>query len=396
MVLPGACHATAAAGMAALQVFYSSSTGLWRSTGWWNAANALETTIDYSRLTNQKKYHPIISNTYEKHKASGFLEAEVYDDQGWWALTWIKAYDLTGERRYLDTAKSIFKDMQKGWDSKCGGGMWWHKDRKYKNAITNELFFTIAIRLHQRTVNDYGRGSYIDWAKHGWNWLKRSGMINRQNLVNDGLDDRCRNNGQTTWTYNQGVVIGGLVDLYKSTKDRSYLQQAHAIAKATIKHLSHKGVLVERCEPNCGNDGPQFKGIFIRNLAYLQDTAPDPQYRTFILKNADTVWAKSRNARDQFGLSWSKQFDKADAARQSAALDVLNAAIPLKDPTCVVERIPPTEQSRLENDRELSYPLFSMQVSEANEIRFELPQFFLNPEQMPFIGLFKIQENTQT
>lgn len=394
MVLPGACHATAAAGMAALQVFYSSSTGLWKSTGWWNAANALETTIDYSRLTNQKKYHSVISNTYEKQKARGFFHADVYDDQGWWALTWIKAYDLTGEKRYLDTAKSIFKDMTKGWDSKCGGGMWWHKNRDYKNAITNELFFTVAIRLHQRTVNDYGRGSYIDWAKHGWNWFKRSGMINKKNLVNDGLDNRCRNNGKTTWTYNQGVVIGGLVDMYKSTKDRSYLKQADAIAKATIKHLSRNGILSEPCEPNCGEDGPQFKGIFMRNLAYLQETAPDPQYKAFIIKNADTVWAKSRNDRDQFGLSWAREFDSADAARQSAAIDVLNAAIPLKDPSCVVEKIPPNNQSRLEN--EISYPLFSMQVTESNEIRFELPKLFIELEPIPFVSLFNLSENTQS
>ncbi|HTL90653.1 MAG TPA: glycoside hydrolase family 76 protein, partial [Leptolyngbya sp.] len=156
MVLPGVCQA-AAAGMAALQLFYSTSTGLWNSTGWWNSANALATTIDYSSFSKQPTYHHVIANTYEKQKATRFTEADVYDDQGWWALAWIKAYDLTGETRYLNTAKAIFKDMQTGWDSKCGGGMWWRKDRQYKNAITNELFFTVAIRLHQRTSNDKGK-----------------------------------------------------------------------------------------------------------------------------------------------------------------------------------------------------------------------------------------------
>lgn len=35
-------------------------------------------------------------------------------------------------------------------------------------------------------------------------------MINEQKLVNDGLteDGSCRNNGQTEWRYNQGVVLG--------------------------------------------------------------------------------------------------------------------------------------------------------------------------------------------
>ena len=39
-------------------------------------------------------------------------------------------------------------------------------------------------------------------------------MINENLLVNDGLDPRtCTNNGAETWTYNQGVVLGGLVAL---------------------------------------------------------------------------------------------------------------------------------------------------------------------------------------
>lgn len=326
MVLPGACHATAAAAMAALQVFYSSSTGLWKTTGWWNSANALETTIDYSRITNTNTYRPMIANTFEKQQNTKFLNQWMYDDDGWWALAWIKAYDLTGEKRYLTMAKTIFNDMKKGWDSTCGGGMWWKKNRTYKNAITTQLFMTVAIRLHQRTVNDDGKGSYIDWAKRSWQWFKQSGMINRDNLVNDGLNDRCRNNGQTTWTYNQGVILGGLVDLYQSTNDRTYLDEANKIAKAAIRYLSAQGVLREPCEPNCGKDGAQFKGIFIRNLSYLYQTTRDPQYKTFILQNARAIWAQSRNESNQIGLIWGKKFDVADASRQSAAIDALNAA----------------------------------------------------------------------
>jgi hypothetical protein len=44
-------HVCAAAGAATLQRWYDQSTGLWTSTGWWNAANALTAVIGYSKLT---------------------------------------------------------------------------------------------------------------------------------------------------------------------------------------------------------------------------------------------------------------------------------------------------------------------------------------------------------
>ena len=39
-------------------------------------------------------------------------------------------------------------------------------------------------------------------------------------LVNDGLTAGCANNGGTTWTYNQGVILGGLAALHELTGDR--------------------------------------------------------------------------------------------------------------------------------------------------------------------------------
>lgn len=85
----------------------------------------------------------------------------------------------------------------------------------YKNAITNELFLTVAVRLHQRTR---GVNEYLSWARRSWDWLDRSGMVDARGLINDGLDPSCKGVVPSTyWTYNQGVILGGLVDLADST-----------------------------------------------------------------------------------------------------------------------------------------------------------------------------------
>jgi hypothetical protein len=41
------------------------------------------------------------------------------------------------------------------------------------------------------------------------------------------------------------------------------------------------------------------------------------------------VWDNNTNASHQFGLRWTGPFDRADAARQSSALEALNAAVAL-------------------------------------------------------------------
>ena len=62
--------------------------------------------------------------------------------------------------------------------------------------------------------------------------------------------------------------------MYKITSDVSYLSNAEAIANAATGTLVNNGILKESCEPSsCGGDGPQFKGIFMRNLGYLYSTS---------------------------------------------------------------------------------------------------------------------------
>src|SRR5579859_6366534 len=316
-------NANAATAASVLQSWYNSS-GLWNTTGWWNAANCVDIIETVIEANNSRNYLSVITNTYNLNSSGNFLN-NYYDDEGWWALAWIRAFDLTGDLRYAIMARRIFNDMTTGWDSTCGGGIWWSKDRTYKNAIANELFLLVAIRLHERTPGDAGTGSYIDWATREWTWFKNSGMINAQNLVNDGLNN-CTNNQQATWSYNQGVILGGLTELYKVSGDTNYLHQAEVMADAATSTLvDANGVLVEPC-PSCGGgDVPQFKGIFIRYLAWLYDLDRKPAYFNFLFKNAHSVWFNDRNASNQFGLAWSGPVDATDAARQSSAMSPIGA-----------------------------------------------------------------------
>jgi predicted alpha-1,6-mannanase (GH76 family) len=328
---PAGNRARAAAAVRALQRWYDPSTGLWQGTGWWNAANALTAVIGYTKLTGDDGYASVIGTTFTaaQRRHPGFINS-FYDDNGWWALAWVAAYDVTRDGRYLDAARAIFARNTAGWDDTCRGGLWWNQARNYKNAITTELFVTLAALLHQRTQASTG---YRTWALRAWDWFAAAGLIGAAGLVNDGLNTSCQNNGGSPWTYNQGVILGGLGALFDITGDSGYLEQGEAIADAALSQLcTPGGILAEPCEAaaeGCNGDQTQFKGIFVRYLYDFWRRGRKQAYRTFILANADSLWQHDKNAADQFGLRWTGPFDRADASRQSSALDALNAAAAL-------------------------------------------------------------------
>jgi predicted alpha-1,6-mannanase (GH76 family) len=153
-----------------------------------------------------------------------------------------------------------------------------------------------------------------------------SNLINADNLINDGLDSACHNNRRNTWSYNQGVILGGLSVLSKETGDAKMLERAQSIATAAIAKLSDRdGILHDTCEPNCGADGVQFKGIFTRGLGVLNAAAPQARFKEFLTANAESVW-RNQDANHKFGVVWSGPSDPKTAATQVSALDALLAA----------------------------------------------------------------------
>jgi predicted alpha-1,6-mannanase (GH76 family) len=303
------------------------------------------------------------------------FQTPYYDDEGWWALAWIKAYDLTLDPQYLKMAEFLFNDMTNGWDTTFGGGIFWAKDHKngdgsifpYKNAIANELFMAVATRLYLRTKEL----SYLTWAEKEWQWFYSSGLIatgdpkgtdpscqvttagpslcpGAQDLVYDSLTNVGIPDGtKTFWTYNCGVLLQALCDLYIITTNEELLSTAQGIAMAAIgyfqlrwdtnlQQLVYTGnsfngfspVLTER-NPNSSVSTCHFKGILMRNLGAL--FANDPNSQTgksigeFITNNANSVLA-NLNPASQIGKEWNVMPDSVDFIRQSAGIDAINAA----------------------------------------------------------------------
>jgi hypothetical protein len=117
-----------------------------------------------------------------------------------------------------------------------------------------------------------------------------------------------------------------LSELSSLTGDDSFRRRAQSIALAAIGRLTDSdGILHDACEPKCGADGVQFKGIFARNAGALNSASPLPEFAKFLETNAARVCA-IQTPDHHFGLSWSQPSPTANAATQVSALDVILAA----------------------------------------------------------------------
>ena len=148
--------------------------------------------------------------------------------------------------------------------------MWFDNDRKLKQTITNLQMLVVGAKLKRLMNNDSDLSEKIMLL---WKYILRNGLIDcKTMLISDGALPNCTADGNYKPIYNQGVLVGALVELWRLFKDPLYLSMANSVAYATITLKSINGILTEWCDfQECNDDSKMYKGIFVRNLRYLMD-----------------------------------------------------------------------------------------------------------------------------
>jgi len=293
----------------------------WNGVGGWQRFVIVDALIDYERRTGDRRLSPKIAAAV-RNRAGLALN----DDALWAVIASVHAWQVDGDPALLDYATSTYRRIVTTyWDDRCGGGLWWDPARSYKNAITNELMIYASTQLFLAT----GEGSYRDWALRGWSWFEQSSMIGSDGLVNDGLDAACRNNGQPRFTYNQGVLLGGLTDLTKITGDPRYRAVAVKTALATARGLSTQDGILREPVP-IGADGLSFKGVFAFHLGHLLDDMGEGSERNELVAwarvNADSVWRVSASGTRAIDSDWAGEPSTSGAATQVSGIAMMLAA----------------------------------------------------------------------
>ncbi|WP_211260650.1 glycoside hydrolase family 76 protein [Amycolatopsis jejuensis] len=317
----------AQAAATAMMATYDNGTGYFRSSSGWGSAVSLSGVIRDAVVTGMGSYEYAIATTYDKNvnAGRGQFRNEFSDDTGWWAMAWLDAYDRTGQQRYLDTAKAEAEHMQTFWTGDCGGGIRWQEGQPYKASISNSLYLQVNATLADRT----GSATYRTRAQQGWEWFRSKGLIGSDGLVIDGVDgSSCAAVGKR-YTYNQGVLVSALIALSRVNGDQGLITTARSIADATTRTGSYftgsDGIVGDPGESSsCTDDGSFFKAGLVRGLSELDAAVSGAPYRDFLVRQADSAYARSRNDFDQYSRSWSGGTGKGPGC-QAGGLALMNA-----------------------------------------------------------------------
>jgi hypothetical protein len=237
-----------------------------------------------------------------------------YDDNEWVGIELMRIYKLDHNHAALAQAEQIMGFVMAGWQTnpneRCPGGVPFSDGSSgatERNAVTNAPAAELGVQLYRVTHNL----AYLQFAEVAYGWVRQC-LLEPTNLYADHLEPEDELE-PTEWSYNQGSMIGAGVLLYQSTRQRFYLEQASATARAAVANFP-----LERL----AGESPFFPAVFFRNLLYLDSVTRDPSGRALAQSYVDYVWESLRLSSGLYlaGSGGSPQLLEQAAIAQTYAL----------------------------------------------------------------------------
>ncbi|WP_418894246.1 glycoside hydrolase family 76 protein [Limibacterium fermenti] len=290
---------------------------IWTQAIYWDMLmNAYKKTNDQQYLALVHNFYEGCYNYYDKYNWDNGVVWFIYDDIMWWVISFARAYELTGEQKFLTYSQTGFERVWSG--SKVvgdngsydveRGGMYWAWDQQNpigtpaktmgKMACINYPTVIAAMTLYNITQNE----DYLNKAKEIYDWSRNNLFDKKTGAVADSRHGEGTPNWKTH-VYNQGTCIGAAVMLYKQTKEEKFLNDAILAADYTKNKMSDsKGVLPFET----GIEQGIYTAIFAQYIIRLIEDGGQTQYLDWMRYNANKAWAN----RDSRNLTY-KNFNTA-------------------------------------------------------------------------------------
>jgi hypothetical protein len=253
-----------------------------------------------------------------------------FDDNGWWGLGFLDAYEATGRRRYIGDAETAFRFIARsGWDNSPGspGGLWWDTQHSFFAGETLASGTELGARLYALTHKPQfltEAQKFIGWG-NVWLWDSADGLYARLRtpqgeLSSGGVSPQSAAQAlpppateaaklgaepsgdvipsvatisslpsfdPTPLPYVQGPMIVANQTLCEATSVYGYCDRAETLARDSAGRFPELTM------------GPQYDNVYLHDMLDFHEMVGSPRWYRIAKENAQRAYA---NARDSDGL----------------------------------------------------------------------------------------------
>lgn len=298
---------------------------------YWPQAHAMDVLIDAYVRSKNSSWKSYFDAWYVgvKQKSGGSYYNDFVDDMEWICLTMLRLYEHTGEKKYMNTAQSLWTVIKNNWNEDySGGGIAWKQSQPWsKNSCSNGPAGIIAARMY--TLGGKNKDD-LEWAKKIYEWQTEKLVDTASGKVYDHIANHDTGERKDwIFTYNQGTYMGMAHELYNLTGEQRYLDMAVKAAQYCITNLIDKGNNILKDEGT--GDGGLFKAVFVRYFVKLVleedlDKGDSNRFINFFNNNAEVLNEYGTGNDYHYGPHWATPGNKSyDLNTQTSACTMIEA-----------------------------------------------------------------------
>ena len=269
-------------------------TYLWSYCAMYQAANEIEKLEPKVNLMG-----PLLKLMYEYYSPAppkpGFTDyimklkpgSRYYDDNEWVGIAALDAYARTKKKSDLALGKEMYDFIMSGYDQALGGGIYWKEGTtSSKNTCSNGPGALVALQMYEATKNK----AYLDTALSIINWTNAK-LQTPEKLYWDNIRVKDGGISKAILSYNTGTMLESYVYLYEITHEKKYLDEANAIADASLSFFYGGDKF---------RDDYWFNAVLLRGYQHLLKYNKDIKYIKGFKKCLDAALKNDRNEKGLF------------------------------------------------------------------------------------------------
>lgn len=161
-----------------------------------------------------------------------------YDDDEWLIINYLRAYEITDNKEYLDMAEYLTRFiLEEAWFEPLGG-IFWDYRKEARHACSNNPMIKPLVDLYKHTDDEF----YLDWAIKVYDFSRNALKNEELNIYYDLVGAKKVGDkwvegkpAEDYYTYNTGTMISGAAALYGVTGEQKYLDEALSCAQGALE-----------------------------------------------------------------------------------------------------------------------------------------------------------------